>query len=79
MNNTELDNWWCGLTNIQKERIASKIASKANGTPTKVEYPACTQWWIDTDISRKQAIHDHCTDAHGYLLDEWSEGKEYSY
>ncbi|MGM9802890.1 MAG: hypothetical protein ACI308_01800 [Muribaculaceae bacterium] len=79
MNRIELDNWWCGLTRYQKERIATKAATKSSGNDTRVEYPECTVWWNSVDYQRKQAIHDHCTDKHGYLLDEWSEGKSYSY
>ncbi|MGN0213438.1 MAG: hypothetical protein ACI4AH_01355 [Muribaculaceae bacterium] len=79
MNKTELDNWWCGLTRNQKERIASKAATKESGVATSIEYPRCTEWWNDENLERKQAIHDHCTDKHGYLLDEWTEGKSYSY
>lgn len=79
MNKTELDLWWCGLTCEQKSRIASKAATKQSGVATCVEYPQCTEWWNTVSDERKQAIHDHCTDKHGYLLDEWSEGKSYSY
>jgi RNA polymerase sigma-54 factor len=26
---------------------------------------------------RQQTIHDHCEDAHGYLLQEWNDAKPY--
>lgn len=79
MKEQDLDAWWCGLTCSQKERIASKIASKQNGAPTVVVYPECSEWWNALDAEKKEFIHDHCTDKHGYLLEEWSEGSSYSY
>ena len=79
MTEQELNNWWCGLTRGQKERIASKATTKRSGTPTVVVYPECTEWWNSIELDVKQWLHDHCTDKHGYLLEEWSEGKSYSY
>jgi len=68
-----LDNWWASLTVPQKERIGSKIAKR------EVHYPECTAVWIDLDDAHKQAIHDHCVDAHGHVMTEWTEGDPYSY
>ena len=44
MDNKSLDQWWAGLTIAQKERIASKAASKRSGNPEQVLYPECTRW-----------------------------------
>ena len=79
MTKVELDNWWCGLTRNQKERIASKAASKQKGEDIVVNYPACTQWWNELPLDKKEWLHEHCTDKHGYLLKEWTEGRSYSY
>ncbi|MCF0182571.1 MAG: hypothetical protein HUK11_10050 [Muribaculaceae bacterium] len=68
----DMNTWWAGLTIAQKERIATK----ANAKP--VQYPACSTWWEQQSQERKVAIHDHCTDKHGYLLKEWQEGNMYS-
>lgn len=70
---SDLDRWWCNLTTERKNRIASKVAR------TNVGYPACTSLWLGLSDERKQAIHEHCTDKHGYFIDPWSEGKTFSY
>ena len=57
----ELDRWWCNLTTERKNRIASKVGG------CNVGYPACTSVWLGLSDERKQAIHDHCTDKHGYF------------
>ena len=41
MDNKSLDQWWAGLTIAQKERIASKAASKRSGNPEQILYPEC--------------------------------------
>lgn len=69
----ELDRWWCNLTTERKNRIASKVGG------CNVGYPACTSVWLGLSDERKQAIHDHCTDKHGYFVDPWSEGRTFSY
>lgn len=78
--NDELNIWWSSLTIAQKERIACKIADRQvvewNDTIT---YPACTRLWACLTTEQQQKIHDHCTDAHGYLLNDWSEGNGMSY
>jgi len=79
MNVKDLDKWWSSLTVGQKERIASKIESKKAGEDIKVTYPACTVVWNGLEIEAKEKIHDHCTDKHGLLLPEWSEGASMSY
>ncbi|MCR4701625.1 MAG: hypothetical protein K5757_11915 [Bacteroidaceae bacterium] len=62
-----LDTWWVSLTVGQKERIASKANKKTT------LYPECTKWWMKQESDRKQTIHDHCVDVHGYLLPEWTD------
>ncbi|MBQ0035008.1 MAG: hypothetical protein KBS77_06910 [Bacteroidales bacterium] len=75
---SKTDEWWAGLTIDQKERIAKK-AAKDYGQQLEVAYPACSRWWVTLPEEKKQAIHDHCTDRHGYLMPEFKEGKELSY
>ncbi len=72
------DEWWAGLTIAQKERIARKASSKAE-VPFETTYPACSRWWITLDEAKKQGIHEHCTDRHGYLLADFQEGHTLSY
>ena len=79
MDNKSLDQWWAGLTIAQKERIASKAASKRSGNPEQVRYPECTRWWLGADAGQKEWVYAQCTDKHGLLLEEWREGKTYSY
>ena len=43
--NEALGEWWSSLTVVEKERIASKIKSKATGKEVKVHYPECTKVW----------------------------------
>ena len=71
--NYSLDEWWSGLVVTQKERIAGKIAKR------EVKYPECTSIWIGLTDEVKKRIHDHCTDDHGLLKEEWTEGETYSY
>lgn len=77
----ELESWWASLPVAQKERIARKGISKASAdgkaTEEQYQYPACTAWWNALDVMRKQAIHDHCVDRHGYLQAEWNEANPY--
>ena len=70
---TELDSWWSSLTTERKSHIASKVMGRT------VDYPESTEVWQDLSDERKQAIHDHCTDKHGFFVDPWSEGKVFSY
>ena len=42
MTKDDLAEWWSGLAISEKERIASKIASKRAGKAKKVTYPECT-------------------------------------
>ena len=79
MDNKSLDQWWAGLTIAQKERIASKAASKRSGNSEQVLYPECTRWWLGVEAEQKEWVYAHCTDKHGLLLEEWREGKTYSY
>ena len=73
METSDLDSWWSSLTTERKNRIASKVMGRAVG------YPECTEVWQGLPEERKQAIHEHCTDKHGYFIDPWSEGKTFSY
>lgn len=76
------DEWWAGLTIAQKERIATKARSKSQpaGTPVvPVLYPMCSTWWNSLDEEHKTWLHDHCSDRHGYILTEWTEGWTLSY
>ena len=81
MHNSELEIWWSSLAISQKERIARKAAGKASPDGTvdesQVLYPACTRWWNALPESRKQEIHDHCADRHGYLLQDWNDATPY--
>lgn len=82
MPNSELALWWSSLPITQKERIARKAAQKASPDGTideeaLVRYPACTRWWNSLPESRKEAIHDHCVNRHGYLLQDWNEATPY--
>lgn len=81
MNTNNANNiWWSSLTIAQKERIACKIVDKGMAEwDDTITYPACTRLWASLTDEQQQRIHDHCTDAHGYLLKEWSEGKGMSY
>lgn len=76
----ELDKWFTSLTIPQKERIATKIhRSVSDGNDCVICYPECTDVWNNLPVEKKQSIHDHCTDAHGYLLPQWREGNGMSY
>ena len=81
MHNNELELWWSSLTVAQKERVAMKGQSKASHDkrvdPSLVTYPACSVWWNSLPEERKQQIHDHCVDRHGYLLHEWNDADPY--
>ena len=81
MQKQELEIWWASLTIAQKERVARKGQSKAspdgNVNEDEGRYPACTRWWNSLDGERKAAIHEHCVDRHGYLLQEWNDAKPY--
>lgn len=81
MHEQELELWWSSLAISQKERIAKKAITKAHpGTRAKEEqyrYPECTRWWISLDTEHQLAIHDHCVDRHGYLVQEWNEADPY--
>ena len=79
MNSETLDAWWASLTMFQKERIASKAVSKSEGKEVRISYPACTEWWVSTSPEVRQRVYEHCTDKHGLLLEEWRDGKTYSY
>ena len=82
---TKFDEWWANLTVAQKERIATKAATKAaqkenpDAKVVPVLYPACSAWWVKQDLETQERIYKHCTDAHGYLLSEWQEGRSMSY
>lgn len=73
MGTSDLDSWWSSLTTERKCRIASKVGG------CNVGYPACTSLWLGLTDERKQAIHDHCTDKHGYFVEAWQEGWSMSY
>ena len=81
MANNELELWWSSLTVTQKERVAMKGISKAEGgrkvEEAEVSYPACTTWWNSLEQDQRQRIHDHCVDRHGYLLKEWNDADPY--
>ena len=81
MHEHELEMWWSSLAISQKERIAKKAISKANRgvtvTDEQYRYPECTRWWLSLDLEHQLAIHDHCIDRHGYLLQEWNEADPY--
>ena len=81
MDNSELELWWSSLTVAQKERVARKGLSKASPDKrvdtAQYSYPACSAWWKSLDAERKQSIHDHCADRHGYLMHEWNEADPY--
>lgn len=79
MKKEQLDGWWAGLTIKQKERIASKAATKKAGRTCEVLYPNCTNWWIFLTDEEQTHIYEHCVDAHGYLLQEFQEGCPLSY
>lgn len=74
-----LAEWWSGLTIAEKERIASKIATKRAGKETRVAYPECTVVWNSLDMERQEKVHTHCTDDHGLLLAEYKNGDTYSF
>ena len=81
MHCNELEIWWSSLPVTQKERIARKALTKTapDGIADEAQYryPACTCWWNGLDEERKQTIHDHCVDRHGYLLHEWNNADPY--
>ena len=81
MASNDLETWWASLAISQKERIARKGISKASPDGKAPEeayrYPACTRWWNGLEAERKQTIHDHCVDRHGYLLPEWKDAQPY--
>ena len=81
MHEQELEMWWSSLAISQKERIAKKAISKAHPLEKVKEeqyrYPECSRWWLSLDPERQLAIHDHCIDRHGYLLQEWNEADPY--
>lgn len=79
MTKDALAEWWSGLTIAEKERIASKIASKGANKPIEVTYPECTRVWNTLDQQHKEKVYSHCTDDHGILLPEWQAGNTYSY
>ena len=80
MDEKELETWWASLTVEQKERIAGKIVSKqTDGAVTTCNYPECSRVWNDLPLERRQAIYEHCTDDHGFLLHKWREGFSFSY
>ena len=80
MDERKLEIWWSSLTISQKERIGGKIMSKqTEGKVNTALYPECSRVWNALSIEQKQAIYDHCTDDHGYLLQEWKEGRAFSY
>lgn len=79
MTKEALGEWWSSLTVTEKERIASKIKSKAAGKTVTVHYPECTQVWNETPQEQKERVYAHCTDDHGLLLPEWTDGKSYSF
>ena len=81
MRNDNLEIWWASLTIAQKERIARKGQTKASPDgkvdETLVRYPACTRWWNDLPLEKKQEIHDHCVDHHGLFLADWNDATPY--
>lgn len=77
----DLEVWWASLTVVQKERIAMKGLKKADPErridESEVTYPACSAWWTTLAPDTKQWIHDHCTGAHGYVLQDWNDANPY--
>ncbi len=79
MTKDKLDEWWSSLAITEKERIASKIASKKAGKALNVVYPECTAVWNTLDLERQEKVYAHCTDDHGLLLPEYKNGDTYSF
>ncbi len=79
MTKDRLDEWWASLTITEKERIASKIASKKSGRHHHVAYPECTVVWNALDLAHQEKVYAHCTDDHGLLLPEYKNGDTYSF
>lgn len=81
MTMTKTDEWWASLTIAQKERVAGRIvANEQTESPRpSVVYPACTAIWMALPDERKEWIYDHCTNAHGLVIDDWTEGYSLSY
>lgn len=80
MHQDDIEIWWASLPITQKERIACKGISKSTGVPAAPEqyqYPACSVWWEGLEVERRQKIHDHCVDRHGYLLPDWNDAEPY--
>lgn len=70
--NYSMNEWWASLTVVEKERIASKVAGR------KVVYPECTTLWNSLGDARQREIHDHCTDKHGLVMQEWTVDETFS-
>lgn len=70
--NYSMNEWWASLTVLEKERIATKVAGR------KVLYPECTVLWNSLDANVQQRIHDHCTDAHGLVMKDWTVRETFS-
>lgn len=79
MTKDDLSEWWSGLAISEKERIASKIASKRAGKAKKVTYPECTVVWNSLNQEQQEKVYAHCTDDHGLLLAEYKMGDTYSF
>lgn len=70
--NYSMNEWWASLTVVEKERIASKVAGR------KVVYPECTTLWNSLGEDKQRKIHDHCTDAHGLVMQDWTVDETFS-
>ena len=79
MNNSELDSWFCSLSVKQIEHIACRVLKKQGKDPKEGVYPHCATIWNALDESKKQYIHDHCTDQHGMWIQEGGDAPFYSY
>ena len=81
MDNNALEIWWSSLAISEKERITRKALTLASSDGTAdeslVQYPACTRWWNDLPVEKKQKIHDHCVNRHGLLLPDWNDATPY--
>lgn len=71
MKHDDLNLWWTSLSVAQKERVAKK------GQAGDYQYPACSAWWNALPEEKKEWIHDHCVNKHGYVLQEWDEANPY--
>lgn len=81
MDINELELWWASLPVARKEEIARKGIAKGSGSDSfnesDVTYPACSRWWLSLSNEKKEWIHAHCTNRHGYVRSEWTDANPY--